>query len=58
MLTIKYENQFRKDYKIIVKRGYDTSLLEKVLKILVSEQELPPKYKDHPRRKRLYRRIY
>lgn len=48
MLTIKYESQFRKDYKTIVKRGYDTSLLETVLDILVSEQELPQKYKDHP----------
>ena len=48
MLTIKYENQFRKDYKVIVKRGYDTSLFEKVLEILIAEKELPPKYKDHP----------
>lgn len=48
MLTIKYESQFRKDYKTIVKRGYDTRLLATVLDILVSEQELPQKYKDHP----------
>ena len=30
MLTIKYQAAFKKDYKRIVKRGYDMRLLEKV----------------------------
>ena len=47
MLTIKYSARFRKDYKAIKKRGYDTRLLEEVLSILVTEQPLPPKYCDH-----------
>ena len=31
MLTIKYQAAFKKDYKRIVKRGYDIRLLEKVI---------------------------
>lgn len=47
MLTIKYETSFKKDYKRIIKRGYNAKLLEDVLEILVNEQPLPEKYKDH-----------
>ena len=47
MLTIKYHTSFKRDYKRIVKRGYDVSLLEKVIEILANEEELPEKYKDH-----------
>ena len=47
MLTIKYQTAFKKDYKRIKKRGYDTKLLEKVICLLAAEQELPQKYKDH-----------
>ena len=47
MLTIKYEATFKKDFKRIVKRGYDIRLLENVIEILANEQPLPAKYKDH-----------
>ena len=47
MLTIRYSAKFKKDYKAIKKRGYDTRLLEGVLDILSAEQSLPPKYRDH-----------
>ena len=47
MLTIKYETSFKKDFKRIVKRGYDIRLLEEVIEILASGNELPAKYKDH-----------
>lgn len=47
MLTIKYETSFRKDFKRIVKRGYDIRLLEEVIGILASGNLLPEKYKDH-----------
>ncbi len=47
MLTIKYEASFKKDYKRVVKRGYNTKLLEAVLEILIEEKTLPLKYKDH-----------
>ena len=47
MLTINYHTSFKRDYKRIVKRGYDVSLLEKVIEILANEEKLPEKYKDH-----------
>ena len=47
MLTIKYETGFKKDYKRIVKRGYDVSLLEEVINYLANRIPLPKKYKDH-----------
>lgn len=48
MLTIKYETSFKKDYKRIIKRGYDPKLLETVITILAEEKTLPRKYNDHP----------
>ncbi len=48
MLTIKYETTFKKDFKRIVKRGYNISLMEKVIEMLANEETLPRKYKDHP----------
>ena len=47
MLDILYSTKFKKDYKKIIKRGYNIKLLENVLEILCNEQPLPPKYKDH-----------
>ena len=47
MLTIKYQSAFKKDYKRIKKRGYDTRLLEKVIELLAAGRELPVEYKDH-----------
>lgn len=47
MLTIKYETTFKKDFKRIVRRGYDIRLLENVIELLANEQALPEKYRDH-----------
>lgn len=47
MLDIQYEKTFKKDYKRVIKRGYDPALLEEVLEILVREEPLPEKYRDH-----------
>lgn len=47
MLTIRYEKTFKKDFKRIIKRGYNIQLLEDVIEILASGQVLPEKYKDH-----------
>ncbi len=47
MLTIRYEATFKKDYKRVVKRGYDPSLLMKVIEMLSSRTDLPAKYRDH-----------
>ena len=47
MLTIKYQTAFKRDYKRIVKRGYDTRLLEKVIEMLAEQKPLPEKFRDH-----------
>ena len=47
MLTIKYQAAFKKDYKRIVKRGYDMRLLEKVNELLANQNPLPEKNRDH-----------
>ena len=47
MLDVRYSTKFKKDYKTIIKRGYNPQLLQDVLEILCSEQPLPPKFKDH-----------
>ncbi len=48
MLKVRYSAKFKKDFKTIVKRGYDISLLETVIDILRNEKELPAIYCDHP----------
>ena len=47
MLKIRYYKQFKKDYKRIVKRGYNKKLFEEVLSYLVNEKQLPKKYSSH-----------
>jgi len=47
MLTIKYQAAFKKDYKRIKKRGYDTRLLERTIELLAKGNGLPAEYRDH-----------
>ena len=47
LLTVKYTNLFKKDYKLIKKRGLNVKLLQEVVDMLANEQILPEKYKDH-----------
>ncbi len=47
MLKVRYSSKFKKDFKVIVKRGYDISLFEEVLNLLREEKPLPEKYSDH-----------
>ncbi|MEG2143981.1 MAG: type II toxin-antitoxin system YafQ family toxin [Oscillospiraceae bacterium] len=47
MLDIRYETGFKKDYKAVVKRGYNPKLLEEVIDLLREQKELPEKYRDH-----------
>ena len=48
MRTVKYTNQFKKDVKLVVKRGYKMDRLYQVMKALENEEILDPKYKEHP----------
>ena len=47
MLKIKYSNQFKKDYKLIKKRGYNIDLLKQTIQLIAAEKPLSPKYKEH-----------
>jgi mRNA interferase YafQ len=47
MLKIEYQGQFKRDYKLALKRGCNSELLTEVISILANEQELPEKYRDH-----------
>ena len=48
---MKYEiiqtSKFKKDLKIVIKRGYDMALLARVVDTLASGESLPPSNKDH-----------
>ena len=48
MYEIRVTSRFKKDIKIIQKRGYDLSLLKDVINILSCGGSLPAKYTDHP----------
>ena len=47
MLTLTTTTQFRKDYKLAKKRGYDISLLENILQQLLDCKPLEEKHRDH-----------
>ena len=47
MLEVVYSNKFKKDFKLIKKRGYTISKLKEVLEILVKKSNLQEKYRDH-----------
>ncbi len=48
---MKYEiqrtSQFKKDYKLAVKRGFKISLLKNIVALLADGKQLPEKNKDH-----------
>lgn len=47
MLKIEFTGKFKRDYKSALKRGMNPKDFETVVKMLCSEQPLPPQYKDH-----------
>ena len=47
MLTPGYTNRFEKDLALVKKRGKDTEKLKKVIELIVAEQPLPPRLRDH-----------
>ena len=47
MLKLEFSGQFKKDYKLAIKRGCNPQLLTNVIELLVNEKELPQTYKDH-----------
>ncbi len=47
MLKPVFTGQFKKDYKLAVKRGCSAKHLEEVISILCSKEALPEYYRDH-----------
>lgn len=47
LLTVRYSNLFKKDYKLMKKRGMNLKLLQEVVDMLANNKILPDKYKDH-----------
>ena len=46
-LDIVWTNQFKKDYKLAMKRHLDIGLLDDIIRKLASSEQLPEKNKDH-----------
>ena len=47
MLNVVYSTQFKKDYKLCQKRGYDMQKIIAIMLDLENEVELPPKNNNH-----------
>jgi mRNA interferase YafQ len=47
VLAPSYTNRFGKDLALAKKRGKDTDKLKKVIALIVAEQPLPPRLRDH-----------
>lgn len=47
MLKVRYSALFKKDFKRIVKRGWNPKLLSDIVAILTEEKPLLPENKDH-----------
>lgn len=45
--TVKFTTQFKKDYKLAIKRGLRIELLEEIIYLLSIGGTLPEKSKDH-----------
>lgn len=48
MRRVNYSKQFKKDFKLVAKRGYNMNLLYNVMKTLENKEILNAKYKEHP----------
>ena len=47
MFTPEFSNQFKRSYKLMIKRGANPKLLEKAISLICSEEPLPYNYKEH-----------
>lgn len=47
MLKPEFTGQFKRDYKLALKRGCAPHELQTVITLLVNEEPLPERYRDH-----------
>lgn len=46
--TPDYTTRFRRNRRSLIKRGYDMSILETTIDLLLTGGIMPPEYRDHP----------
>ncbi len=47
MYNIEYTGSFKRDYKLVLKRGYKETLIQHIINLLVNRTPLPSKNKQH-----------
>ena len=47
MFIVKFTNQYKKSYKLLIKRGLNIKLLDDVVEMLKDGKTLDKRYKDH-----------
>jgi mRNA interferase YafQ len=45
--TLNFGTQFKRDFKLIKKRGYDIAKIEAVFELLANDETFPMQYKKH-----------
>ena len=45
--NVRYTSQFKKDFKLCIKRGYNMQQIKSIMKLLENGKQLPEKNKDH-----------
>jgi mRNA interferase YafQ len=47
-MNIHYSTRYKKDVKLCKKRHYDMEKMKELIKLILSGEELPQKYNNHP----------
>ncbi len=50
MRTFSRTNQFKKDVKLAIRRGWNIAKLKFIIGLLIDGEQLPSQFKDHPLR--------
>jgi mRNA interferase YafQ len=48
MLKPELSNRFKRNYNLLIRRGYDIAKLDAVVIILLNQLPLEPQHRDHP----------
>ena len=48
MLRPELSSQFKQDYDLLIRRGYDITRLDAVVILLLKQATLEPRHRDHP----------
>ena len=54
MLKPELSNQFKRDYDLLIRRGYDITRLDTVVLVLLLQAPLEPRHRDHPLKGKWY----